>query len=168
MKTFCLLFILFVAAMLTSQGKPPSGFVSLFNEENLDGWWGAKTEDPDKWMSLSTDEFQKKWEASQIDIHKHWSVENGELVNDGKGLFLTTDKNYGDFELLLEYKTVAGADSGIYLRGIPQIQIWDSTKEGGKWKLGADKGSGGLWNNGPKGAPGRDPLVKSDKPFGEW
>ena len=168
MKTFCLLLISFVAAMLTSQGKPPPGFVSLFNEENLDGWWGAKTEDPDKWMSLSTDEFQKKWEASQIDIHKHWSVENGELVNDGKGLFLTTDKNYGDFELLLEYKTVAGADSGIYLRGIPQIQIWDSTKEGGKWKLGADKGSGGLWNNGPKGAPGRDPLVKSDKPFGEW
>ena len=119
-------------------------------------------------MSLSTDEFQKKWEASQIDIHKHWSVENGELVNYGKGLFLTTDKNYGDFELLLEYKTVAGADSGIYLRGVPQIQIWDSTQEGGKWKLGADKGSGGLWNNGPKGAPGRDPLVKADKPFGQW
>ena len=168
MKTFCLLLISFAAILITSQGKPPSGFVSLFNGENLDGWWGAKTEDPDKWMSLSTDEFQKKWEASQIDIHKHWSVENGELVNDGKGLFLTTDKNYGDFELLLEYKTVAGADSGIYLRGVPQIQIWDSTKEGGKWKLGADKGSGGLWNNGPKGAPGRDPLVKADKPFGEW
>ena len=168
MKTFCLLLISFAAILITSQGKPPSGFVSLFNGENLDGWWGAKTEDPDKWMSLSTDEFQKKWEASQTDIHKHWSVENGELVNDGKGLFLTTDKNYGDFELLLEYKTVAGADSGIYLRGVPQIQIWDSTKEGGKWKLGADKGSGGLWNNGPKGAPGRDPLVKADKPFGEW
>lgn len=168
MKTFCILLISFVTALAASLGKPPSGFVSLFNGENLDGWWGAKTEDPDQWMSLSTDEFQKKWEASQIDIHKHWSVENGELVNDGKGLFLTTDKNYGDFELLLEYKTVAGADSGIYLRGIPQIQIWDSTKEGGKWKLGADKGSGGLWNNGPKGAPGRDPLVKADKPFGEW
>ena len=168
MKTFCLLLISFAAILITSQGKPPPGFVSLFNGENLDGWWGAKTEDPDKWMSLSTDEFQKKWEASQIDIHKHWSVENGELVNDGKGLFLTTDKNYGDFELLLEYKTVAGADSGIYLRGVPQIQIWDSTKEGGKWKLGADKGSGGLWNNGPKGAPGRDPLVKADKPFGQW
>jgi hypothetical protein len=168
MKIFCLLLISFGAVLITSQGTPPSGFVPLFNGENLDGWWGAKTEDPDKWMSLSTDEFQKKWEASQIDIHKHWSVENGELVNDGKGLFLTTDKNYGDFELLLEYKTVAGADSGIYLRGVPQIQIWDSTKEGGKWKLGADKGSGGLWNNGPKGAPGRDPLVKADKPFGEW
>ena len=69
---------------------------------------------------------------------------------------------------MLEYKTVAGADSGIYLRGVPQIQIWDTTKEGGKWKIGADKGSGGLWNNGPAGTPGRDPLVKADKPFGQW
>ncbi|HJT77134.1 MAG TPA: DUF1080 domain-containing protein, partial [Gemmataceae bacterium] len=41
------------------------------------------------------------------------------------------------------------------------------TKEGGKWNLGADKGSGGLWNN-SKGAPGKDPLVLADKPFGEW
>ncbi len=59
------------------------------------------------------------------------------------------------------------ADSGIYLRATPQVQIWDTTKEGGKWNLGADKGSGGLWNNSP-GAPGKDPLVKADKPFGEW
>ena len=56
---------------------------------------------------------------------------------------------------------------GIYLRATPQIQIWDSTKEGGKWNLGADKGSGGLWNN-SAGAPGKDPLVLADKPFGEW
>ncbi|HEY8535851.1 MAG TPA: DUF1080 domain-containing protein, partial [Vicinamibacterales bacterium] len=45
--------------------------------------------------------------------------------------------------------------------------IWDTTQEGGKWHLGADKGSGGLWNNSP-GAPGKDPLVKADRPFGEW
>ena len=95
-------------------------------------------------------------------------MENGMLVNDGKGLFLSTEKNYGDFELKLEYKTVAGADSGIYLRGIPQVQIWDTTEAGGKWKLGADKGSGGLWNNGPKGVRGRDPLLHADQPFGKW
>ena len=88
-------------------------------------------------------------------------------MNDGQGLYLTTDKDYKDFVLLLEYKTVAKADSGIYLRAVPQVQIWDSTKEGGKWKHGADKGSGGLWNN-KKGSPGKDPLVLADKPFGEW
>ena len=124
-----------LAICLVSNATPPKGFVALFNGENLEGWWGAKTEDPEKWMSLSTEEFQKKWMSSQEDIKKHWSVENGELVNDGKGLYLTTEKNFGDFELTLEYKTVAGADSGIYLRGVPQVQIWDTTKEGGKWKL---------------------------------
>ena len=70
-------------------------------------------------------------------------------------------------ELRLEYRTVAKADSGIYLRGNPQIQIWDTTEAGGKWNLGAQSGSGGLWNNSP-GAPGKDPLVKADKPFGQW
>jgi 3-keto-disaccharide hydrolase len=47
------------------------------------------------------------------------------------------------------------------------VQIWDTTKEGGKWARGADKGSGGLFNN-TLGAPGRDPLVLADRPFGEW
>ena len=147
---------------------PPEGFSKLFNEKNLDGWWGLKTENPENWLSMPADLFKKKWDKSQIDIHKHWRVEDGILVNDGQGLFLSTEKNYQDFELLLEYKTVAGADSGIYLRGVPQVQIWDTTKEGGKWKLGADRGSGGLWNNGKSGSRGRDPLLHADKPFGQW
>jgi len=157
-------FLLNVAAGLN---EPPPGFVALFNGKDLSGWWGAGTEDPRKYMALPPEEFAKKREASLADINKHWRVENGELVNDGNGLYLTTDKFYGDFELLVDYKTVPKADSGIYLRGIPQVQIWDYTKEGGKWNIGADKGSGGLWNNSP-GAPGKDPLVLADKPFGEW
>jgi len=144
--------------------KPPKGFVALFNGKDLTGWWGLGTEDPAKWMALSPEEFAKKKQASIENIRQHWTVENGELVNDGHGLYLTTDKNYGDFELLIDYKTVPKADSGIYLRGLPQVQIWDWTEEA-KFKLGADKGSGGLWNN--RGA-GKDPLVLADKPFGEW
>ena len=146
---------------------PPKGFVALFNGRNLDGWWGLGTEHYKKYRDLSPEDFKKRQEASRADIQKHWRVENQELVNDGHGLYLTTDRFYGNFELLIDYKTVAKADSGIYLRGIPQVQIWDTTKEGGKWKIGADKGSGGLWNN-PKGSPGKDPLVLADKPFGEW
>ncbi len=101
------------------------------------------------------------------DARQHWKVEKGELVNDGRGAYLTTDREFGDIELLIEYRTVPKADSGIYLRATPQVQIWDTTKEGGKWDRGADKGSGGLFNN-TKGSPGRDPLVHADRPFGEW
>lgn len=155
------------SSLAFAEGSPPQGFTALFNGKDLTGWWGLSTENPAKWMALSVDDFAKKKKKSVVNINKHWSVEGGELINDGHGLFLTTDKNYGDFELRLEYKTVAKADSGVYLRGLPQVQIWDHTKEGGKWKHGADKGSGGLWNN-SKGAPGKDPMVLADKPFGEW
>jgi hypothetical protein len=145
---------------------PPAGFTALFNNKDLTGWWGADTEDPRKYMALPAEEFEKKHSASLDNIRQHWRVENDELINDGQGLFLTTDKYYGDFELLVDYKTVPLADSGIYLRGCPQVQIWDSTEKA-KFSLGSDKGSGGLWNNSP-GAPGKDPLVLADKPFGEW
>ena len=68
--------------------------------------------------------------------------------------------------MLIDYKTVPSADSGIYLRGYPQVQIWDTTEAGGKWRFGAMHGSGGLWNNRPK--EGWSPLVHADKPFGQW
>ena len=156
----------FASTQSAQAGTPPEGFTALFNEKNLSGWWGLKTEDPVKWKALSADKLAEKKAASLKDIAQHWSVDGEELVNDGHGLYLSTQKNYGDFEFLVDYKTVPKADSGIYLRGIPQVQIWDSTEEA-KFNIGANKGSGGLWNN-SKGAPGKDPLVLADKPFGQW
>lgn len=141
---------------------PPEGFTPIFDGESLKGWHGNNPHE----MTQAEDK-AAAGKNQQPAFQQHWTVENGELVNDGKGPFATTDKNYGDFELRLEYKTVAGADSGIYLRGTPQVQIWDTTKAGGKWKHGADKGSGSLWYNSRK-SPGRDPLVHADRAFGEW
>lgn len=145
---------------------PPEGFVALFNGKDLSGWWGAKTEDPRDYLALPPEELAAKKAAGMEDVNQHWCVEDGELVNNGTGLYLTTDGLYGDFELLISYKMVPGADSGIYLKGVPQVQIWDSNDET-KFKHGADKGSGGLWNN-PAGTAGKDPLVKADNPIGEW
>jgi hypothetical protein len=150
-----------------SPPAPPKGFSALFNGKDLNGWFGHATKDPRTLWKMKPEHLKAHKEKTREDINKHWSVKNGELVNDGHGLYLSTNKDYGNFELMLEYKTVAKADSGIYLRGVPQVQIWDTTKEGGKWKHGADKGSGGLWNN-RKGAPGKNPSKLMDKPFGQW
>src|SRR5690625_519438 len=147
--------------------EPPEGFRALFNGEDLEGWYGLGHFDPRKLWNMSDEERNAKREADMVEFKKHWTVENGELVNDGFGPYATTEEDFGDIELLLEYKTVADADSGVYLRANPQVQIWDYTEEGGKWHLGADKGSGGPWNNSP-GAPGKDPLVLADESFGEW
>ena len=166
-RTPLLTLLLLATVHAGNAAELPAGFTALFNDKDLTGWWGLSTEDPAKWRALSAEQLAAKKQASLADIAKHWKVENGELVNDGNGLYLTTDADYGDIDLRLDYKTVAGADSGIYLRAIPQVQIWDTTEAGGKWNIGADKGSGGLWNN-AKGSPGRDPLAKADKAFGEW
>ncbi len=147
--------------------KPPEGFVALFNGTDLAGWHGMPHFDPKDLAKMDEEKRKAQIATWTEDAKQHWSVKDGDLVNDGHGAYLTTDKEYGDIELLIDYKTVAKADSGIYLRGTPQVQIWDYTKEGGKHNLGADKGSGGLWNNSP-GAAGKDPLVLADRPFGEW
>ena len=145
---------------------PPAGFTALFNGNDLTGWRGGDTFDHRKYLALPEDQRAEQDAKWTTDMQSHWRVDGDELVNDGHGKYATTTKDYGDFELLVDYKTVPLADSGIYLRGVPQVQIWDYT-ETAKFKLGADKGSGGLWNNSP-GTAGKDPLVLADKPFGEW
>ena len=145
----------------------PEGFTALFNGSDLEGWTALKTENPRKFQALSGEEQTALMEEGFQAMAEFWRVEEGEIVNDGKGPYLTTLSEFRDFELMLEYKTVAGADSGIYLKATPQVQIWDTTEAGGKWKHGAKLGSGGLWNN-SKGQPGKNPLVHADNPFGEW
>jgi hypothetical protein len=156
-----------IASAAEPRDQAPQGFVALMNGKDLCGWHGMPHFDPRKLATMTYADRTKAVSGWTEDAQKHWSVESGELVNDGQGAYLTTDKEFGDIELLIDYKTVPKADSGIYLRGTPQVQIWDYTKEGGKWSMGADKGSGGLWNNSP-GAPGKDPLVLADKPLGQW
>ncbi|MFM9058311.1 MAG: DUF1080 domain-containing protein [Planctomycetaceae bacterium] len=155
------------ASAQESAPEPPRGFTALFNGRDLAGWHGMPQLDPRELAKMTDADRAQKIAAWTEDATKHWSADKGELVNDGQGTFLTTDGEFGDVEFLIDYKTVAKADSGIYLRATPQVQIWDTTREGGKWNIGADKGSGGLWNNSP-GAAGKDPLVPADKPFGEW
>ena len=169
---------LLVGASVTSLAQtdpaPPIGFTALFNGRDLVGWRGGDTFDYRKLMAMPEAERGKmveKWTASMHEVNPktgkpHWYIENGELVNDGFGAYASTDQPLGDFEFFVDYKTVAKADSGIYLRGVPQVQIWDHT-EADPQGLGRAKGSGGLWNNSP-GRPGKDPAVLADKAFGEW
>lgn len=156
-----------LAVVPQDDNVPPDGYVALFDGKTLDGWHGMPHQNPHDLAAMSDEQRAAKVAAWDAEAAKHWTVVDGAIVNDGKGPFLTTKQNFRNFDLWIDYKTVAQADSGIYLKASPQVQIWDFTEEGGKWKLGADKGSGGLWNNSP-GADGKDPLVLADKPFGEW
>lgn len=161
MRLHLIALVSLAAVPLTAQHAPEL----LWNGVDLSGWHGQRHFSPYKLASMDAAARQKLRAEDDASVEQHWSVQDGELVNDGQGAFLTTDQDYGDAVFTLEYKTVAQADSGIYLRGCPQVQIWDYTEAGGKWKLGADKGSGGLWNNQQEE---RFPARCYDRPFGEW
>lgn len=156
---------LVLAICLASQAED-SAFRPIFNGKDLAGWYGLN---PHSVVKLEGEKKAEALKKMRDEFATNWKVENGELVNDGHGPYATTEEEFGDIEFLIEYKTVAGADSGVYLRGSPQVQIWDKTQvfDPAKPTRRPHLGSGGLFNNTPD-TPGRDPLVVADKPFGEW
>ena len=155
--------LLAVAASALFADSPPAGFTPLFNGKDLAGWHGYN---PHSVAKLTGEKKDAMLAKMREEFPQHWSVKDGEILNPGTGAYATTDKDYGDFELVLEYNMAPKGDSGVYLRGVPQVQIWDPTDEK-SFKHGCQLGSGALWNNSP-GKPGKDPLVLADKPAGEW
>jgi hypothetical protein len=159
--------VLILPAAVAAEPEVPAGFEPLFNGQDFTGWCGREHVDPSVFRGLPEPERTTRQRKADADFAKHWRVADGEIINDGQGVFCTTKEEFGDFELLLDWKMASsGTDSGIYLRGSPQIQIWDP-KDVAQHKHGAQLGSGGLWNNNP-GSPGKDPLVVADRPVGKW
>jgi hypothetical protein len=163
MRTFtqiAIALLVFAAEAFAADNTPPAGFTPLFNGKDLSGWKGLVA-DPPRRAAMSADQLAKAQEEADKSMRDHWKVEDGALVFDGKGQSLCTARDYGDFEMYVDWKIPKGGDSGIYLRGAPQVQIWDTDLV----QVGAQVGSGGLYNN--QKHPGK-PLVKADKPVGEW
>ncbi|MEO6033835.1 MAG: DUF1080 domain-containing protein [Verrucomicrobiota bacterium] len=121
----------------------PVGFAALFNGRDLSGWKGL-VGDPPQRAKMSPAELSAAQKKADQRMRESWTVENGALVFSGKGESLCTAKDYGDFELLVDWKILPKGDSGIYLRGSPQVQIWEPNSGGVDPK---HPGSGGLYNN---------------------
>jgi hypothetical protein len=158
---FCaaLLGLALLSTSAVANDAPPDGFVPLFNGKDLSGWKGL-VKDPPARAKMSADELAQAQQAADERMRAHWKVVGDMLEFDGHGDALCTAKDYGDFELLVDWKIEPGGDSGIYLRGAPQVQIWD--KDSG---VGKGIGSGGLYNN--EKHPSK-PTAVADKPAGEW
>ena len=132
------------------------GFVALFNGKNLAGWKGL-VGNPVSRAKMTIDELNNEQIKAESIMGAHWKVKDGILEFDGQGKSICTIKEYRNFELLVDWKIQKSGDSGIYLRGSPQVQIWDPAQ----W----NEGSGGLYNN--KKNPNK-PMKKADNPIGEW
>ena len=117
---------------------PPPGFTPLFDGVSLAGW-----------------------HAPGQEVAAGWRVERGVLITDGQGPHLCTTESFGDFELLVDWMITPGGDSGVYLRGVPQVQIWDPASG----VPASAVGSGGLYNNRRHGSV---PLSVADRAPGQW
>src|SRR5215472_4056730 len=107
---------------------PPPGFELLFNGKDLTNWQGVI--DVKKRSMLKPEEVAALQKEMNDKVLPHWTVVDGILTYDGKGNSLQTVKDYGNFELYVDWKIEPKGDSGIYLRGQPQVQIWDSDNLG--------------------------------------
>jgi hypothetical protein len=172
MRTLTLIVLGAAVTMTTmsAQNQPPAGFTSLFNGKDLSGWRGREPNySPYEQAALTPEALAAKQAAWNAERDQHWRVDvaKGEIVSDGNSPHLATVKDYGDFELYVDWLMVSpNGDSGVYLRSYPQVQIWDPNNPR-EVRNGAPKGSGALWNNNADN-PGKWPLVKADKPVGEW
>lgn len=138
---------------------PPEGFTALFNGKDLTGWKGL-VGNPKTRAAMTEQRLATAQAKADDEMRAHWTVDDGVLVFDGKGKSLCTAKDYADFELYVDWKIKDKGDSGIYLRGTPQVQIWDTT-DGARNAVG----SGGLYNN--KKNPS-EPTQCADNPVGQW
>lgn len=122
-----ILITLAIGSIALAGKKVPPWFKPLFNGKDLSGW------------------------KHDAEVEKHWKVVDGVITYDGKGKSLVTEKDYRNFILMVDWKIDKGGDSGIYLRGQPQVQIWDNPI-----------GSGGLYND------KNEPRLNVDRPVGQW
>ena len=131
-------------------------WVELFDGKTLSGWKGL-VGNPYSRAEMSAEQLSVAQSEADRTMRAHWSGQKGMLCFDGEGSHLCTVDDFEDFILELEWKIEPGGDSGIYLRGCPQVQIWDVRQN--------PAGSGGLYNN-QKSAS--QPLLAADRPPGQW
>ena len=152
--------------------KAPRGFETYFDGcpcQIKSMWKGVTTDEkfdnPEVRQAATPEkraEMQKKADALR---DAHWSVRNGNLFVDGYrgGYSLATKRDYGDFEMWADWRIMSiTGDSGLYLRGAPQVQIWDAHNQ---WHIG----SGGLYNNRTsKTGNISKALTIADRQVGDW
>ena len=140
------------------------GYVHLFNGKDLSGWKGL-VDNPISRAKMSADQLKQKQEKADDIMRANWKVEDGLLVYEGHSFDnLCSEKAYGDFEMTVDWKLDPNGeepDAGVYLRGTPQVQIWDIRRT----NVGAQVGSGGLYNNQQHRST---PTSVEDNKLGEW
>ena len=147
-------------------GDPPflsqAGWHSLLNGKDTSGWH-ADVGGAHEWFASRSVNWRRIFNPKLLDANR---APGDRLVNGKTGVTkdLVTDEKFGDFELYLEFMVPRGSNSGVFLHGLYEIQIFDSYGYTGPLMVGD---CGGIYAQ-PDGHGGAPPLLNASRPPGEW
>ena len=151
-----------------AHGDPPylieSGWTPLLNGKDLAGWH-TQNGKPLEWFTAAA----VRWERYGPTLLFGEPAPGGSMMNSARGKTsnIVTDQKFGDVELYLEFMVAKGSNSGVYLQGLYEIQVFDSY---GAWERMTSADCGGIykrWING-QGIGGSAPKVNASRRPGEW
>jgi hypothetical protein len=149
-----------------THGDPPflsqPGWRALFNGLDLTGWRSVDGSSHEWFTSKSV-----VWKRVFNPVHLVAKAAPGDrIVNgrDGKTANLVSTEKFGSFELYVEFMLARGSNSGVYLHGLYEVQIFDSQGYSGPLTVGD---CGGVYQQ-DDSSGGSPPSVNACRAPGEW
>jgi hypothetical protein len=152
-----------------AHGDPPylleAGWSALLNGKDLTGWTGQDGK-PHEWFTTRFVRWERLLGPTRL---AGQPAPSGVMMNSpqGKTNNLVTEWKHGDIELYAEFMIAKGGNSGVYLQGLYEIQIFDSFGATEPMKTSDGGGIYHRWIEN-KGVGGSAPRVNASRRPGEW
>mgnify|MGYP001576661646 CR=1 FL=1 len=152
-----------------AHGDPPflveDGWKPLFNGKDLSGWH-AQDDRKNEWLTTRGVRWDRLLGPTRLTAVP---APGDRMLNGttGRTVNIVTDEKFGDHELYLEFMVSQGSNSGVYLHGLYEVQIFDSW---GSWEPMKTSDCGAIyhrWIDG-KGVGGSAPSRNVSRRPGEW
>jgi hypothetical protein len=153
-----------------AHGDPPylleSGWEPLLNGTDSSGWQACDPAAKNEWFTTRSVRFERYLGPTQLNGRQG---PGGTILNGptGRTANLCTDRSFGDVELYLEFMLAKGSNSGVYLQGLYEVQIFDSW---GSTDALTSSDAGAIYHEWieEQGVGGSAPLVNAARRPGEW
>ena len=153
-----------------AHGDPPylleDGWEPLLNRTDLTGWKACDPSAKNEWFTATAVRFERFLGPTQLHGRP---APGGTILNGptGRTANLCTDRTFGDVEVYLEFMLAKGSNSGVYLHGLYEIQIFDSW---GSIDAMTTSDAGAVYHQwvDEHGVGGSAPLVNAARRPGEW
>jgi hypothetical protein len=149
-------------------GDPPflveDGWKPLLNGKDVAGWH-AQDGGKHDWFTTKAIRFERLLSPTRLNAVPE---PGGRILNgNGRTANLVTDDKHGDIELYLEFMLSKGSNSGVYLQGLYEIQIFDSYGSDVAMKTSDGGAIYHRWIN-EQGVGGSAPKLNASRPAGQW